>query len=143
MLFKDLRKGLAVTIGYLFRRPVTVQYPTEKLIPPERSRWRHYLGVFPEGKIRCIDCGLCERVCPPKVIKIIPEIREDGTKASGEYEIDLGRCMYCGFCVEVCPELAILMSSDNYEFSEYDRDRLIYQKEALLQTGSLSGDNDE
>ncbi len=140
MLFKDLRKGLAVTMGYLFKKPVTVQYPTEKLIPPERARWKHYLGKFPDSRIRCIDCGLCERVCPPKVITITPKFLDDGTKAPATYEIDLGRCMYCGYCVEVCPELAVLMSSKNYEFTKYDRELLIYQQDELLEDPDAEGD---
>ncbi|WP_025270619.1 NuoI/complex I 23 kDa subunit family protein [Hippea sp. KM1] len=139
MLFNDLRKGLAVTIKYLFTKPVTCQYPNERLEVPERGRWLHALETFEDsGKIKCIDCGLCERVCPSKCIKITPVENEDHTKNAAEYEIDLGRCLFCGLCVEVCPELALSMT-DKYELAEYDREKFIYTKEQLLNSKSKEG----
>ena len=54
-----LTQGLSVTFDHLKRRPVTVQYPYEKLIPSERYRGRiHY--EFD----KCIACEVCVRVCP-------------------------------------------------------------------------------
>jgi len=54
-----LFNGLSVTFDHLRRRPVTVQYPYEKLIPSERYRGRiHY--EFD----KCIACEVCVRVCP-------------------------------------------------------------------------------
>ena len=56
---KNLCNGLSVTFDHLRRRPVTVQYPYEKLIPSERYRGRiHY--EFD----KCIACEVCVRVCP-------------------------------------------------------------------------------
>ena len=56
---KYLYNGLSVTFDHLRRRPVTVQYPYEKLIPSERYRGRiHY--EFD----KCIACEVCVRVCP-------------------------------------------------------------------------------
>jgi len=54
-----LYNGISVTFDHLRRRPVTVQYPYEKLIPSERYRGRiHY--EFD----KCIACEVCVRVCP-------------------------------------------------------------------------------
>ena len=40
---KYLLDGFSVTLSHMGRRPVTVQYPYEKLIPSERYRGRiHY-----------------------------------------------------------------------------------------------------
>ena len=40
---KYLLDGFSVTLDHMGRRPVTVQYPYEKLIPSERYRGRiHY-----------------------------------------------------------------------------------------------------
>ena len=56
---KYLAQGLAVTFDHMRRRPITVQYPYEKLIPSERYRGRiHY--EFD----KCIACEVCVRVCP-------------------------------------------------------------------------------
>jgi len=60
---KYITQGLGVTFDHLRRRPVTVQYPYEKLIPSERYRGRiHY--EFD----KCIACEVCVRVCPFVVI---------------------------------------------------------------------------
>lgn len=135
MLFNDLRKGLSVTLKYLFTHAVTCQYPTQRLNIPERARWLHMLNTYEDNqKIRCIDCGLCEEVCFSKCIEIIPKENDDHTKNPAIYNIDLGRCCFCGLCVEVCPELAISMS-DKYELSDYDRGKFILTKEDLLKVG--------
>jgi NAD(P)H-quinone oxidoreductase subunit I len=56
---RNLAQGFAVTFDHMQRRPVTVQYPYEKLIPSERYRGRiHY--EFD----KCIACEVCVRVCP-------------------------------------------------------------------------------
>ncbi len=56
---QNIARGLSVTFDHLRRRPVTVQYPYEKLIPSERYRGRiHY--EFD----KCIACEVCVRVCP-------------------------------------------------------------------------------
>ena len=56
---KYLYNRISVTFDHLRRRPVTVQYPYEKLIPSERYRGRiHY--EFD----KCIACEVCVRVCP-------------------------------------------------------------------------------
>ena len=56
---RNLAQGFSVTFDHMKRRPVTVQYPYEKLIPSERYRGRiHY--EFD----KCIACEVCVRVCP-------------------------------------------------------------------------------
>ena len=41
---KYLYNGLSVTFDHLRRRPVTVQYPYEKLIPSERYREEYIMN---------------------------------------------------------------------------------------------------
>ena len=52
-------QGLAVTFDHMKRRPITVQYPYEKLIPSERFRGRIHFEFD-----KCISCEVCVRVCP-------------------------------------------------------------------------------
>ena len=65
-----------------------------------------------------MSCQLCEFICPPKAIKIIPEeIPDDDPwakveKRPLEFDIDMIRCIYCGMCEEVCPEQAIFLRKD-------------------------------
>jgi NADH-quinone oxidoreductase subunit I len=66
-----------------------------------------------DGRVRCVACQLCEFICPPRAIKIIPgEIPPSDRfakveKFPEEFDIDMIRCIYCGMCEEVCPEQAI------------------------------------
>lgn len=52
-------QGMGVTFDQMRRRPVTVQYPYEKLIPSERFRGRIHFEFD-----KCIACEVCTRVCP-------------------------------------------------------------------------------
>ncbi|HEX9440282.1 MAG TPA: NADH-quinone oxidoreductase subunit I, partial [Roseiflexaceae bacterium] len=55
----ELIKGLGTTFKYMFRKPVTVQYPEVKRPVRERFRGRHELKRFENGQERCIGCSLC------------------------------------------------------------------------------------
>ncbi len=94
----ELRKGLGVTGRHFFKRKITVQYPEEKTPQSNRFRGLHALRRYPNGEERCIACKLCEAVCPALAITIDAEEREDGTRRTTKYEIDLFKCIYCGFC---------------------------------------------
>ena len=41
-------------------------------------------------------------------INIESEEREDGTRRTTRYDIDLTKCIFCGFCEEACPTDAIV-----------------------------------
>jgi NADH-quinone oxidoreductase subunit I len=42
-------------------------------------------------------------VCPALAITIESEQRDDGTRRTTRYDIDLFKCIFCGFCEEACP----------------------------------------
>src|SRR5438132_3361549 len=64
--------GLKVTLRHFFKKKVTIQYPEEKWVVPEGYRGAPYLVRDQDGNTKCVSCQLCEFVCPPKAIKIIP-----------------------------------------------------------------------
>ncbi|MDJ0575952.1 MAG: NAD(P)H-quinone oxidoreductase subunit I [Xenococcaceae cyanobacterium MO_234.B1] len=123
---KYIGQGLSVTFDHMKRRPVTVQYPYEKLIPSERYRGRiHY--EFD----KCISCEVCVRVCPINLPVVDWEFDKKAKKKKlKHYSIDFGVCIFCGNCVEYCPTNCLSMTEE-YELASYDRHELNYDNVAL------------
>jgi NADH-quinone oxidoreductase subunit I len=134
LTLSELRKGLGVTGRHFFKRKITVQYPEEKTPQSNRFRGLHALRRYPNGEERCIACKLCEAVCPALAITIEAEEREDGTRRTTKYEIDLFKCIYCGFCEESCPVDSIV-ETRNFEYTFENRGENIMTKEMLLEIG--------
>ena len=130
----ELVRGLGVTSRYLFRRKITVQYPEEKIPKSPRFRGLHALRRYPNGEERCIACKLCEAVCPALAITIESEVRDDDTRRTTRYDIDLFKCVYCGFCEEACPVDSIVLT-DIHEFHFEQREGHIITKNDLLDIG--------
>ena len=130
----ELLKGMRVTGGYLFARKFTVQYPEEKAPISPRFRGLHALRRYPNGEERCIACKLCEAVCPALAITIESEQREDGTRRTTRYDIDLTKCIFCGYCEESCPVDSIV-ETHIYEYHGEKRGDLYMTKDRLLAVG--------
>ena len=131
LLLTELVSGLWLTLTYMFKRPVTVNYPYEKGPLSPRFRGEHVLRRYPNGEERCIACKLCEAVCPALAITIEAEPRDDGSRRTTRYDIDMTKCIYCGFCQESCPVDAIV-ESPNAEYATETREELLYNKGTLL-----------
>jgi NADH-quinone oxidoreductase subunit I len=134
VLLSELLSGLAVTLRYMFKRPVTVNYPYEKGPLSARFRGEHALRRYPNGEERCIACKLCEAICPALAITIEAEPRADGSRRTTRYDIDMTKCIYCGYCQEACPVDAIV-EGPNFEFATETREELFFDKQKLLDNG--------
>ncbi|MDA1331658.1 MAG: NADH-quinone oxidoreductase subunit NuoI [Proteobacteria bacterium] len=133
-LLTELRKGLMLTLKYLFAPKITVQFPEEKTPQSARFRGLHALRRYPNGEERCIACKLCEAVCPAVAITIESEQRDDGSRRTTRYDIDLTKCIFCGFCEESCPVDAIV-ETRIFEYHGEQRGDLVYTKDILLAIG--------
>ena len=133
-LLFELVKGMMLTGRHLFARKITVQFPEEKTPISPRFRGLHALRRYPNGEERCIACKLCEAVCPALAIHIESEQREDGTRRTTRYDIDLVKCIFCGFCEEACPVDAVVETSI-LEYHGEKRGDLYMTKPMLLAVG--------
>lgn len=115
--------------------PITIQYPKDKVPVPDTGRYRLHMETED-----CIACDKCARICPVDCITI-ESFRADGDLGRTSdgtikrlhlptFDIDMGKCMYCGLCTTVCPTECLTMSKV-YDFSEFDRDNLIYHFGAM------------
>jgi NADH-quinone oxidoreductase subunit I len=134
-LLMELVSGLSLTLRYMFRSKVTINYPYEKGRLSSRFRGEHALRRYPNGEERCISCKLCEAICPAQAITIEGDAREDGSRRTTRYDIDMTKCIYCGFCEEACPVDAIV-EGPNFEFATETREELMYDKQKLLANGA-------
>ncbi|MDF0678672.1 MAG: NADH-quinone oxidoreductase subunit NuoI [Nitrosomonas sp.] len=133
-LLVEMLKGMKVTGRYLFAPKITVHYPEEKTPQSPRFRGLHALRRYPNGEERCIACKLCEAVCPAMAITIESEQRDDSTRRTTRYDIDMIKCIFCGFCEEACPVDAIV-ETRVLEYHGEVRGALTYTKEMLLAVG--------
>lgn len=134
LLMLELFRGLALTFKTMFAPKSTVFYPDENTPVSPRFRGLHALRRYPNGEERCIACKLCEAVCPALAITIESEEREDNTRRTTRYDIDLSKCIYCGFCEEACPVDSIVMTRTLHYHAE-ERGQLLYDKQSLLAIG--------
>ncbi|MCB0045775.1 MAG: 4Fe-4S binding protein [Caldilineaceae bacterium] len=113
---------------------LTIQYPEERRLLPERFRYIPMLIWDTEkNEDRCTACGICAKVCPPQCIWIVRDSDDAGKPITrpAEFYIDISVCMSCSFCAEFCPFDAIKMNHD-FELAVYDRyPNLIYDKAEL------------
>ena len=130
----ELLKGMSVTGKYFLSRKFTIRYPEEKTPQSPRFRGLHALRRYPNGEERCIACKLCEAVCPALAITIESEEREDGTRRTTRYDIDLFKCIFCGFCEEACPVDSIV-ETRLFEYHFEQRGEQIMTKDKLLAIG--------
>lgn len=134
LMLLELFRGLGVTLGYFFKPKFTIRYPEEKTPKSARFRGLHALRRYPNGEERCIACKLCEAVCPALAITIDSTQREDGTRRTTRYDIDLFKCIYCGFCEESCPVDSIV-ETGILEFHMEEASERVVNKQQLLAIG--------
>ncbi|MBN1271695.1 MAG: NADH-quinone oxidoreductase subunit I [Candidatus Aminicenantes bacterium] len=117
------------------RGAVTIQYPEQRAALASRHRSLHRMMKREDGKPRCVACMLCATVCPSECIYIeaAEEDDPDIQKYPAVFIIDLNRCCFCGFCVEACPEDAIRMDTEQIELASYDRKKLVFDIDRLLE----------
>ena len=123
-----------LAMRYFFKTKPTLNYPFEKGPLSPRFRGEHAQRRYANGEERCIGCKLCEAVCPALAIKIEIAERDDGTRRTTQYDIDLTKCIFCGFCEESCPVDAIV-ESRVFEYHGESRGDLYYTKSMLLAHG--------
>jgi NADH-quinone oxidoreductase subunit I len=131
----SILRSIWEVLRHTVHRRETIQYPEEKPYLAPRFRGRIILSRDPDGQERCVACYLCAAACPVDCIALQATQDAHGRRYPTFFRINFSRCILCGFCEEACPTLAIQLTPD-YEMCEYDRTKLVYEKEDLLISGT-------
>lgn len=129
--------GMKITLHYCFQRPVTVQYPEQRLMLSPR-----YRGIHEFELDKCIACDLCAKACPVDCIYIDKSAprkvdKHTGTVVGGEllrFAIDYSKCLFCALCTEPCPTDCIHMGK-LHDLSSYSRRDVVVEFAELDKQG--------
>jgi NADH-quinone oxidoreductase subunit I len=128
-------QGLTTTVGHMFSKKVTEQYPEQEPRLPPNYRGVHRLNRDEHGRVKCVACYMCSTACPAHCIDIVaapaPPGWNDREKYPELFVIDELRCIYCGMCEEACPCDAIELTS-LYDLTGLSREEMMFDKEKLL-----------
>lgn len=125
-----LLTGMRVTLGELFTKKITQQYPENRATLRMSPRFKGELQMPHDANNEhaCTACGICAMNCPNGTIEVVSRIieTEDGKKKKilDQYHYNLGSCTFCNLCVITCPSDAIQFDQD-FENAMYLRSRLI------------------
>ncbi|MAF64906.1 MAG: NADH-quinone oxidoreductase subunit I [Planctomycetes bacterium] len=111
--------GMRITGRYLLQKPITVQYPDERLPIPDRYRGIHYLE-----QEKCINCLACARACPIDCIEM-DAIRHGKELEWVSFTLDYQKCMFCELCVYPCPKDCIHMGTE-FAYVSFDRSEFVH-----------------
>ncbi len=135
-------KGLMITGRHIPKKKITIQYPEERWVPRPGYRGAHRLNRDEQGRVKCVACEMCSSACPANCIHIVGGVApwDDREKYPVVFEIDMLRCIFCGMCEEACPREAIELT-EVYDFADYSREALVWDKEKLLAMYDLTKDH--
>ena len=77
-----LIKGFLLTARHMFKKPVTVNYPYQKVPVFPKYRGKQVLMRDENGLEKCVACGLCSVACPADAI-YLEAAENDGTVLAG------------------------------------------------------------
>jgi NADH-quinone oxidoreductase subunit I len=134
--------GMKITLKYTFQRPVTVQYPEQRLALAPR-----YRGIHEFEANKCIACDLCAKACPvdciyidksgPRRIDKKTGVIDEADPKNGEllrFAVDYSKCLFCALCTEPCPTACIHMGK-LHDLSGYSRQDAVVEFAELDKVG--------
>ena len=105
-------------ISQLFSKPSCAMYPAVESIAAPR-----YRGRIAFDPTKCINCGMCERVCCGGAITHTVEKTEEGDRITRSF--NLGCCTFCAHYMDFCSTKAIQLTQDYHMIATKDEDLIV------------------
>lgn len=105
-------------VSGLFKKPSTDITP-----PGLKEAPAGYRGKISYKAEKCVNCGLCIRVCAPGAITRTIEKTEDGDRIT--FQFYLGQCTFCSMCADFCGRKAIELTGDYSMIAEDEEDLMV------------------
>jgi formate hydrogenlyase subunit 6/NADH:ubiquinone oxidoreductase subunit I len=108
---------LGDVVTSFFKKPITQNYPFERLNAPENLRGQLFYDAS-----KCSGCQLCIKDCPANAIELIT-IDKVSKRFVMKYHID--RCTFCDQCVQSCRFKCLNLSDEQWEMAALQREPFV------------------
>lgn len=126
---------LKYALGNLTKKTSCDMYPVVK-----KEAAAHYRGRIAYDSTKCVNCGMCMKVCSPGAITRTEEPVEGGKQIT--YRFDLTSCTFCAMCQDFCSEKAITLTGD-YEMVGRAEELVTEETYFKAMPAGLPGINDD
>jgi NADH-quinone oxidoreductase subunit I len=97
-VIRPLLVGFATTLKHLFKKPVTVNYPEQKIPMFPKYRGKQVLMRDENNLEKCVACGLCSVACPADAIYLEAKENEQRSgRAPLRLSVDSQDAASCGY----------------------------------------------
>ena len=112
----SLLTGMGITLGYFFKKPVTVLYPKERIVMKRFKGPIAFVKSEKTGDHLCISCNACIKTCPSRCMSLASKkSAADGKRILADFTVNYTLCSLCSLCIEVCPTDALKHDDPNYD----------------------------
>ena len=102
-------------VTHAFSKPSTEKYPLVKKEAP-----KGYRGKIVFHADKCVNCGMCMKVCAPGAISRTIKKLDDGDEIT--FEFYLGSCTFCQMCADFCPRKSIELTQEYSMVAQNEED---------------------
>ena len=126
--FVSLVTGMAITLRYAFKKPVTVIYPKERITMKRFKGPIAFVVDTPEKNSdhKCIACNACIKTCPSRCMSLVAgKSAVDGKRVLTDFKVNYMLCSLCSLCIDVCPTDALKHDDPNYDLVSLTQKELV------------------